>query len=116
MFIWEEVISGNVSREWGSEPGKGRQPVQSVTEPWITAGSQCRTCALRHPEGQGSWGAPTPIPWHFHASGLPQGTKEDVEAGEDLQAKKCWCWQWEARHMCTEMLRRREWGPVCSAR
>lgn len=65
MFIWEEVISGNVSREWGSEPGKGRQPAQSVMEPRSLRGASVEHVPLRHPEGQGSRGAPTPIPWHF---------------------------------------------------
>lgn len=68
------------------------------------------TCLRYNPEEQGSWGGdgggtprgrgvPRLIPWSFIHSGLPQGTKEDLEAKGDLQAKKHWCKQLEARHM-----------------
>lgn len=68
------------------------------------------TCLRHIPEEQGSWGrdgggssrergVPPLIPWSFIHSGLPQGTKEDLEAEGDLQAKKHRCKQLEARHV-----------------
>lgn len=108
-------LGGSVLRKHqrGFKTEKGKQPVKCVIKPpnWDLGASINQHMPQIQPRGARElgrgWGGGTPrgrgvprlIPWSFIHSGLPQGTKEDLEAKGDLQAKKHWCKQLEARHM-----------------
>lgn len=92
----EEVLSGSAVGSGGVSRGTEVQPVQGVIQPGTTVGAGASEM-LRGARGERAGVLRPLVLGSSQASGLPQGTREDLEAREDLQGKKRWCWQWEAR-------------------
>ena len=91
--------------QWRSETGRRKQLVQCVIKQLNTAGNGNSGASIeympqKYTGGTRALGTPTRNSVARPTLGLSQGAKVDVEAKEDLQAKKCWCWQLEARHVC----------------
>lgn len=119
-------LGGSVLRKHqrGFKTEKGKQPVKCVIKPpnWDLGASINQHMPQTHSRGarelgQG-WGGssrgrgvPPLIPWSFIHSGLPQGTKEDLEAEGDLQAKKHRCKQLEARHVSSHSAKEEDLQP-----
>lgn len=132
QFIWE-VIPGHTSRAWGSET-MGREG--KVASAWCvisqlplgatglslpgTPGTECRRHLVVLPpigEGAGYVYISFPhslrgllpgaaVPWHIQSA--PLTGRAASMTRNDLQVKKCGCWQLEVGSLCINALRRRE--------